>query len=186
VLLRAYLPLLLTLPAGAASVDFSLQDAKGITHTAAELSRGKATVFIFVATDCPNSNTYAPILARLYREYSPRGVAFFNVYSDPAESAATVRKHDADFETPFRALLDPHQTLARETGARSTPEVVILGADGRQLYRGRVDNRFIEPGKTRYQPTENDLDEALGAILQDKAVPHPVTRTIGCAIPGIE
>jgi hypothetical protein len=97
-----------------------------------------------------------------------------------------VRKHDADFETPFRALLDPHQTLARETGARSTPEVVILGADGRQLYRGRVDNRFIEPGKTRYQPTENDLDEALGAILQGKAVPHPVTRTIGCAIPGIE
>jgi thiol-disulfide isomerase/thioredoxin len=170
VLLRAYLPFLLTISAWAASVDFSLQDAQGITHTAAELARGKATVFIFVATECPNSNTYAPILARLYREYSPRGVAFFNVYSDPAESAATVRKHDADFETPFRALLDPHQTLARETGARSTPEVVILGADGRQLYRGRVDNRFIEPGKTRHQPTEKDL----------------VTRTIGCAIPGIE
>jgi hypothetical protein len=63
---------------------------------------------------------------------------------------------------------------------------VILGSEGQQLYRGRVDNRFIEPGKTRYQPTENDLDEALGAILQGKPAPHPVTRTIGCAIPGIE
>jgi hypothetical protein len=97
-----------------------------------------------------------------------------------------VHKHDADFAVPFPALLDPRQTLARETGARSTPEVVILGPAGQQLYRGRVDNRFIEPGKTRYQPTENDLDEALAAILQGNAAPHPVTRTIGCAIPGIE
>jgi len=167
-------------------MDFSLKDTSGTTHTAAELARQKATVLIFVATDCPNSNTYAPILARLYRQYSPRGVAFFNVYSDPAETSSTVRKHDTDFETPFQALLDPHQTLARETGAKSTPEVVILGPEGQQLYRGRVDNRFIEPGKTRYQPTENDLDEALDAILKGKSAPHPVTRTIGCAIPGID
>lgn len=185
-LLRAYFPLLLIGSTWAGSLDFSLKDTKGTTHTAAELGREKATVFIFVATECPNSNTYAPILARLYREYSPRGVAFFNVYSDPSETASSVGKHDADFQVPFAALLDPHQTLARETGARSTPEVVILGPGGQQLYRGRVDNRFVEPGKTRYQPTENDLDEALGAILQGKAAPHPVTRTIGCAIPGIE
>jgi thiol-disulfide isomerase/thioredoxin len=181
ILLGAYLPLLLL-----GSLDFSLKDAGGSTHTAADLSRAKATVLIFVATECPNSNSYAPILARLYREYSPRGIAFFNVYSDPSETSATVRKHDTDFETPFPALLDPHQTLARETGARSTPEVVILSPSGQKLYRGRVDNRFVEPGKTRYQPTENDLDEALGAILRGKAVPHAVTRTIGCAIPGIE
>lgn len=183
---RVYLPLLLISSAWGGSLTFSLQDARGITHTAAELGRGKATVLIFVATECPNSNTYAPILARIYREYSPRGIAFFNVYSDPSESASTVRKHDADYEVPFAALLDPHQTLARETGARSTPEVVILGPEGRQLYRGRVDNRFIEPGKARFQPTENDLDEALGAILQGKPAPHPETRTIGCAIPGID
>lgn len=184
--MRVYLPLLLASSAWSGSLDFSLKDANGIAHTSADLAREKATVLIFVATQCPNSNTYVPILARLYREYSPRGVAFFNVYSDPSESASTIRKHDADFETPFAALLDPTQTLARETGARSTPEVVVLGPSGQELYRGRVDNRFIEPGKTRYQPTENDLDEALGAILRGKAVPHPVTRTVGCAIPGIE
>jgi thiol-disulfide isomerase/thioredoxin len=185
-MLRAYLPLFLTIPTWAGSLAFSLTDTKGVTHTSAELRSEKATVFIFVATDCPNSNTYAPILARLYREYSPRGVVFFNVYSDPAESAALVSKHDRDYAIPFRALLDPRQTLARETGARSTPEAVILSADGQTLYRGRIDNRFIAPGQTRYQPTESDLQEALDAIVQGKPVPHPVTKTIGCAIPGIE
>jgi len=184
-LASGFLPFFFISFASAGSVSFSLTDADGMEHTSADLSRSKATVLMFVATDCPNSNTYAPVLARLYRAYSPRGVAFFNVYSDPSESASTVRKHDSDFETPFAALLDPQQTLARQTGARSTPEVVILGPAGQELYRGRIDNRFVDFGKTRYQPTENDLDEALDAVMQGKAVPHPVTRTLGCAIPGL-
>jgi thiol-disulfide isomerase/thioredoxin len=142
-------------------------------------------VFVFVAIDCPNSNTYAPILARLYREYSPRDVAFYNVYSDPSESADAVRKHDADFLVPFPALLDAHQTLARQTGARSTPEAVILGPDAQELYRGRVDDRFVDFGKTRFHPTQDDLGEALDAILQGKPVPRPVTKVLGCAIPGL-
>ena len=176
---------LFALTSSAASPNFALQDPAGATHTQAELAHNKATVLVFVATDCPNSNIYAPVLARLYREYSPRGVAFFNIYSDPQETAATVRKHDADFQVPYLGLLDPHQTLARQTGARSTPEVVVLGTDGKQLYRGRVDDRFVDFGKTRYQPAQNDLQDALDQILQGKPVVHPVTRVLGCAIPGI-
>jgi len=169
----------------ASQSGFSLQDTAGKTHTSGDLRQYKATVFIFVAIDCPNSNTYAPILARLYREYSPRGVAFYNVYSDPSETADAVRKHDADFLVPFPALLDSHQSLARQTGARSTPEAVILGPDGLELYRGRVDDRFVDFGKTRFHPTQDDLGDALDAILQSKPVPHAVTKVLGCAIPGL-
>ena len=169
----------------ASQSNFALQDTAGKTHTSGDLRQYKATVFVFVAIDCPNSNTYAPILARLYREYSPRDVAFYNVYSDPSESADAVRKHDADFLVPFPALLDTHQTLARQTGARSTPEAVILGSDAQELYRGRVDNRFVDFGKTRFHPTQDDLGEALDAILQGKPVPRPVTKVLGCAIPGL-
>jgi peroxiredoxin len=169
----------------ASTSNFSLQDTGGKTHTASDLRLNKATVFIFVAIDCPNSNTYAPILAGMYPEYSARGVAFYNVYSDPAETADAVRKHDADYLVPFPALLDAHQTLARQTGARSTPEAVILGPEGQELYRGRVDDRFVDFGKTRFHPTQDDLAEALDAILQGKPVPHPVTKVLGCAIPGI-
>lgn len=185
-LLRSCLPLLLATNFLLASQsNFSLEDTAGKTHTSGDLRQYKATVFIFVATDCPNSNTYAPILARLYHQYSQRGVAFYNVYSDPEESAAAVRKHDADYLVPFPALLDPHQILARQTGARSTPEAVILGPAGQELYRGRVDDRFVDFGKTRFQPTQNDLSEALEAVLDGKPVPHPVTKVLGCAIPGL-
>jgi len=178
-------PLVLVSCAFATNPTFSLRDSTGKTYNETSLAEHKATVFVFVATDCPNSNTYAPVLARLYREYSPRGIAFFNVYSDPVETADTVRKHDTDYAVPFPALLDPHQVLARMTGARSTPEVVILASDGHELYRGRVDDRFVDFGKTRYSPTENDLQEALDTILQNKPVVHPVTKVLGCAIPDL-
>jgi len=179
------LPLILISSAPAKNPSYSLIGTNGKSYSQDDLNQHKATVFLFVATDCPNSNTYAPIMARLYRNYSPQGVVFFNVYSDPSESVETVRKHDSEFEVPFPALLDPQQALARQTGARSTPEAVILGPDGRELYRGRVDNRFVALGKTRFSPTENDLQEALEAILQNKPVPHPVTKVLGCAIPGV-
>jgi thiol-disulfide isomerase/thioredoxin len=169
----------------ASQLTFSLQDTVGKTHNSGDLRQSKATVFIFVGTDCPNSNTYAPLLARLYRDYSERGVAFYNVYSDPAETADTVRKHDADYLVPFPALLDPHQTLARQTGARSTPEAVMFAPDGQELYRGRVDDRFVDLGKTRFHPSEDTLREAIEAVLQGKPVPHPVTKVLGCAIPGL-
>jgi peroxiredoxin len=165
--------------------DFSLEDATGRTYTAADLRTQKATVFLFVATDCPNSNTYAPVLARLYHEYSGHGVGFFNVYSDPQETEASVKQHDSEYQVPFPALLDPHQKLARLTGARSTPEAIVVSSAGQTLYRGRVDDRFVEIGKTRFHPKRDDLREALEAILQGQPPVQPVTRVIGCAIPGV-
>jgi thiol-disulfide isomerase/thioredoxin len=171
--------------AASKTLDFSLADASRKTHSADELQRYKATVLLFVGTECPNSNTYAPLLARLYREYSARGVLFLAVYSDPADNAAAVQHHDAEYRIPYPGLLDPRQTLARQTGARSTPEAVILGPAGEELYRGRVDDRFVDLGKTRFRPEHEDLREALNQVLDGQSVKNPVTKVLGCAIPGV-
>lgn len=171
--------------AASKALDYSLTDANGKTHTADEIQHYKATVLLFVATECPNANTYAPVLARLYREYSARGVLFLAVYSDPADNAAAVQKHDADYRIPYPGLLDPNQTLARQTGARSTPEAVVLSPGDEVLYRGRVDDRFVDLGKTRFRPAHEDLREALDQILQGQPVKNPVTKVLGCAIPGV-
>jgi peroxiredoxin len=168
-----------------APLHFSLADVSGKTHTAEELQQHQATVLVFVATDCPNANTYAPLLARMYREYSSRGVLFLAVYSDPNDTAAKVRQHDAEYQIPYPSVLDPSQTLARQTGARSTPEAVIVSADGQELYRGRVDDRFMDYGKTRFQPAHEDLREALDQILHGERVKNPATKVLGCAIPGV-
>ena len=167
-------------------VRFSVADAHGVRHTDQEFQRYTATVLLFVATECPNSNTYAPLLARMDREYAARGVLFLAVYSDPDDSSSKVLKHDEEYQIPYAALLDPHQTLARVTGARSTPEAVILSPQGQVLYRGRVDDRFVDFGKTRFHSTKEDLKKALDQVLAGQPVKDPVTKVLGCAIPGVD
>jgi hypothetical protein len=80
-----------------------------------------ATVFLFVRTDCPISNRYAPEVRRLWEGFAPRGVAFFLVYPDPGEEPATIRESIADFDYPFPALRDPEHRLVARAGATVTP-----------------------------------------------------------------
>src|SRR5581483_307987 len=171
------------LPAAAASLSFDLNDTEGIHHTAAELKESKAAVFAFVATDCPISNAYAPELARLYDEFSNRGIAFYAVHSDPSVSVEEARKHSSEFGYPFPTLLDNEQILARQTGATNTLEVAVISPSGTLLYRGRVDDRHVDFGRSRPAPLRQDLRIALNEILAGRPVSRPFTKVVGCAIP---
>ncbi len=171
---------------GLTQVNVSIRDAEGRAYSSGpELKRHKATVFIFVATDCPNANSYAPEVARLHKKYEGLGVAFYNVYSDPGENPAVVRKHDQQYQVPFPALMDPRQSLARASGARGTPEAVVVSPAGTVLYRGRIDDRFASYGKTRIHVDQHDLRDALDEVLAGKPVSHPYVPSLGCAIPGV-
>lgn len=142
-----------------------------------------ATVFIFVATDCPISNRYAPEVQRLQTEFSSKGIAFWLVYPDRDTSADTIRKHLKDFRYSIGALRDPEHSLVKRSGATVTPEAVVFDRNREIVYRGRIDDRYVELGQMRPAPTRNDLQEALAAVLAGKSVPVPTTRAIGCHIP---
>jgi len=142
-----------------------------------------ATVFIFVATDCPISNRYAPEVQRLQTEFSSKGIAFWLVYPDRDNSADTIRKHLKDYRYSIDALRDPEHSLVKRTGARVTPEAVVFDRNREIVYRGRIDDRYVDLGQMRPAPTRKDLEEALAAVLDGKPVPVPTTRAIGCHIP---
>lgn len=146
--------------------------------------KNRATVLLFVTYDCPISNGYAPEVHRLCREYGSQQFAFYLVYSDPATSAATAKKHRMEYRYPCPGLLDKTHALVRRVGATVTPEAVILAPSGRVLYRGRIDDTYIDFGKRRDTPTTRDLRAALTALVQGKPVPVPVTKAVGCYIPG--
>ncbi len=147
----------------------------------------RATVLLFVGTDCPISNRYAPELRRLYERYAPSGVAFWLVYADPAADAAAVRRHLGEYRLPEIALLDPGRALVKAAGVRVTPEAAVFvpTAGGPRLaYRGRIDDRYVALGRMRPAPTVSDLDEALAAILSGRPVPRETTPAVGCFIAG--
>ena len=59
-----------------------------------------ARVLLFVRTDCPITNRYAPELQRLSREFASRGAEFWLVYPDPAATVQTIRDQIAQYSFP--------------------------------------------------------------------------------------
>jgi hypothetical protein len=146
----------------------------------------KATVFVFIRTDCPISNRYAPEVRRLNEKFANTGVKFWLVYPDPGESTDVIRHHVKEYHYRLSALRDPEHKLVKITGAQVTPEAAVFLANGRMVYRGRIDNRYVAFGKTRPSPTARDLEQVLQDILEGKQVTSKTTTAIGCFIPDLQ
>ena len=176
------LGLILVAAGWAAIPAFDLRDTEGHRHTSAEWSNARAIVLYFVTTDCPVANSYVPEMNRIHDTYASRGVEFFAVQSDVTIPEGDVSRYARDFHYGFPLLLDPRQALVRLANATITPQAAVLSREGHVLYLGRIDDRVADFGKQRFQATEQDLREALDAVLAGKPVPHPFTKSIGCAI----
>lgn len=165
---------------------FALADAQGATHTERDWNGAKAVVILFLATDCPISNAYAPAMSRLEKEFGPQGVRFLGVHCDTDVTAAIAARHAADYRLPFPVLLDPEQVLARPAGVAVTPEAVVVLPGGEIAYRGRIDDRYATPGKRREQATTHDLIAAIAAVLAGKRPSPATTKATGCPLPPLE
>jgi peroxiredoxin len=169
--------------AQAPALEFDLLDAAGRRHTAREWKEARAVALFFIAAECPISNRYAPEINRIVADYATRGVVFYGVHSDQDFGAAAALRHARNYGFDFPVLLDPTQTLANQTGVTLTPTAVILSPAGELLYRGRIDNRYLDFGKYREAGVKPDLRLALDAVIAGKLVAEKYTKSIGCALP---
>ncbi len=144
----------------------------------------RATVLIFVSTDCPISNRYAPELARIAQTFTSQGVRFFLVYPNANDDQRAILEHWQTFQFPGETFRDRDHELARMAHATVTPETAVFDAVGRLVYRGRIDDRYADFGVDRPAPTRRDLQLALEAVVADKPVAVPTTRAVGCFITG--
>lgn len=150
----------------------------------------QATVLVFTRTDCPIANRLLPVVERLRGAYEPRRVRFWLVFVDPSEPVASIRDHLAAFGQHSTAIRDPRHELVKTIGATHTPEAAVFVHDGprsRLVYRGRIDNKFVDVGRTRRRATSHDLQDALEAALTGRADGAPrITQPVGCVIADLE
>ena len=145
---------------------------------------GAANVLVFVASDCPVSNGYAPEIQRICRDYRAKGVTCSLVYEDVAIGKARVRAHRDEYGySDIPAVIDADRAIATRAGATVTPQAVVVGPGGAVKYRGRVDNQYAALGKPRRVVTVHDLRDALDAVLARRTVANPETEAFGCFIP---
>jgi hypothetical protein len=139
-------------------------------------------VLFFISADCPISNRYAPEILRVCNDYRSRGVRCVAVYPD-APDVPTVKRHRQEygFGTAVPAVIDRDGSLVRAVGPRVTPEAAVYSAAGR-VYKGRIDDLYVDVGRARRMPTRQDLRLALDAALAGRPVAPSETEAVGCFI----
>ena len=141
--------------------------------------RSSIVVFVFTRTDCPISNRYAPELRRLHDRFR-EDVDFWVVYPDSDETIESIRSHLDEYSYDMPALRDPDHDLVRLTEATITPEAAVFVRGRGMVYRGRIDDRYVDFGRARREPTRRDLEETLEAALAGDPGELRTTTAVGC------
>jgi hypothetical protein len=160
-----------------------LTDIAGVCHRPFADPAVRAVALVFVLSDCPIANSYVPELNRLHAEYGPRGIRLFLIHVDPELGIEDARIHAGEYELQAPVVLDPRHALVRKTGATITPQAAVLSPAGDLLYLGRIDDRYVDLGKSRPKATIHDLRAAFDDILAGRTVSRPRTEAVGCPIP---
>ena len=158
--------------------SFTLKDAMDKAHSLKDLSRDKkATVVIFISTECPVSNEYNERFLALHNDYKDQGVQFIGINSNRNESVEEIAEHNKTNKFDFVVLKDLGNKIADKFGARRTPEVYLLDEKRILRYRGAIDNNQKNP-ETHY------LRERLDLVIAGRAIPEDrkKTKAFGCTI----
>ena len=170
---------------GAPAPAFSAIGADGRSHALSAFA-GKIVVLEWTSPACPYTGMKYQdgAMQALQRRARDQGVIWIAIdtaapdrpgYLTPAAMRARMAKtgmHVAAF------LSDPDGHIGREYGAKTTPEIYVIGRDGRLAYQGAVDdNPAAElPGGPSY------VGAAIAALRAGKPVETPETVPYGCAV----
>lgn len=160
----------------------TVKDISGKSHSIPERAM-KATVLIFVGTDCPISNRLAPEMSRITQSYSKRGVAFFFVYPDPEAKESEIRTHRYLFGLGGTAVIDRDHALVKLAKALATPQAAVFLRSGEMVYTGRINNLYSDHNRPATKATRHELRSALEDVLAGRRVSVRQIAAVGCTIP---
>ena len=163
---------------------FTLNDQSGNPVTFSQF-RGKIVVLEWVNFDCEVSKRHYErgTFNELAKKYcSGKGKKQKAVwlainsthYADVDRNKAAASKYKVRY-----SILDDHESkVGRIYRAKTTPHIFIKAADGAIVYEGAVDD---DPTGEKEEPL-NYIDQALGELIEGKAVSVPKTDPYGTRI----
>lgn len=148
-------------------------------------SPGKAVVLVFVRRDCPVSSRYAPVIQELSSQHQS-DTSFWLVFPDKTETSQTLRQYLRDYSYQLPPLRDPEHNLVKLGHVQITPEVAVFNRNRRLIYSGRIDNWYLDLGRSRPAPTTHELSDAIQAASAGKLPATSQVRGVGCYISDLE
>jgi peroxiredoxin len=175
-------------PVGNAAPDFSLTDATGKTHALSQY-KGKYVVLEWFNPKCPFVKKHydSGNMQKLQEEFTDKGVVWLTINSSAPGTWGNLTPDQAErklaeWKTHQTALLlDPEGKAGRAYGAKNTPNMVVINAEGKIVYEGAIDNKAT-PNPADIPDSINYVKVALDESLAGKAVTTSRTKPYGCAV----
>ncbi|MGA0332448.1 MAG: thioredoxin family protein [Kiritimatiellia bacterium] len=179
----------LTLSSQAAEAPaFTLTDTNGTEHSLSDF-KGKVVVLEWFNHGCPfvKKHYSQGNMQALQKSYTEKGVVWLAICSsaegkqgyDTAEGHNKTAKEKGTNATAI--LLDTDGTVGKAYGAKTTPHMYVIDAEGQLVYQGAIDDkRSTNPDDI---PTsKNYVVAALDQVLAGQAVEVSSTPPYGCSV----
>lgn len=173
------------IPFGQEAKGFKVRDVMKDEETIINLGdfKGKnPVVLVWISEKCDVTWRYEGRTGELLKEFGPKGVKFFAVWSSQADSAQSIRKYAESKNYVMPVLDDDKGELARHFGVTVTPTYVVLDKDGKFRYRGAYDDlQTSAAGFTSEadKAKERYVHGALSSLLEGKDVAVTEKKGVG-------
>lgn len=173
---------------GKPAPDFTLVGCNGKSVSLSD-QKGKVVVLEWTNYGCPFVAKHydSGNMQQLQKQATDKGVVWLSICSSaPGKQghmdAATAAKACASKKTAATAyLLDEDGTVGKLYGAKRTPEMYVIDANGILVYQGAIDDKkSTDPGDI--DGAKNHVTAAVDEVLSGKPVSLPVTEAYGCGV----
>jgi peroxiredoxin len=173
---------------GDAAPNFTATASNGQTYKLSDL-KGKFVVLEWHNNGCPYTIKHyqSGNMQRLQKEWTAKGVVWLTVISSaPGQQGYVTAAQENDYmkranAAPTAALLDPTGQLGHLYDAKTTPQMILIGTDGKLLYDGAIDDK-PSADISDIKGAKNYIAQALSEATSGKPISKPATRPYGCTV----
>jgi peroxiredoxin len=173
---------------GEQAPDFTLTDSNGETHSLSDFA-GKIVVLEWVNNGCPFVAKHYDTgnMQDLQEELTDEGVVWLSVCSSaPGKqghmSADAVNEWLDDQGSNATAyLIDEDGEVGKRYGAKTTPHMYVIDADGALAYAGAIDDQPSTDHET-VVGAENHVANAVDALANGEEPETKVSKPYGCSV----
>ena len=173
---------------GVAAPDFTLIDIDGNEHNLSDF-KGKAVVLEWLSHSCPfvKKHYESNNMQGLQEKYTKSDVVWLSInssaanhpaYKTPAEEKALKEKVGSKATA---VLSDASGKVGRAYGAKTTPHMFVIDAEGVLRYQGAIDS-INSTDKEDVTKATNYVSAALDELAAGKAVAKAETAAYGCSV----
>lgn len=178
-----------TTEVGQPAPNFTLTDINGQTHSLSDY-KGKIVVLEWNNPACPfvKKHYNSGNIPSLQKAAAADGIVWLTINSGascregacatPVEINAWLQKNAA---APTAYLCDTDGKVGHLYGAKTTPDMYVINADGTLVYKGAIDS-IRSADVADIAKATNYVKAALDALKSGQPIAKPVSEPYGCSV----